>query len=106
MLDFPVYDPQEIFFAMANTVNADDEPHPKFTTDADLTPAERRIFDMLADGEIHKDAEILEMALGRRFAASNTVAIHMSRIREKIAGEQRIIREGAGYVLRAAIGRP
>lgn len=105
IFEFPIYDPEEIHFAMANTISADDEHHPKFQPPADLTEAERQIFTVLSDGEIHKDHEILEMALSRRFGASNLISMHVSRMRPKLAGMQ-IIREGGGYRLSKIPARP
>lgn len=94
------YDIEEIVRAMENTIEADVEDHSKIhVTTAELTYTERRIFDVLADGEPHSIEEILLDAMGKKFASVSLVPTYIFKIRKKLAGQYRIVGVGRFYTL-------
>lgn len=67
---------------------------------ANLTTTETRLFAQLADGEWHSAEDILNLALGKRFAAPSLVPTHIGRLRKKLPPHQRIENVvGGGYRL-------
>lgn len=64
-----------------------------------LTPKEAKLFAVLADGEAHSTEQMAIDGIGRRFVAENLVAMHVHRLRKKVAAHGVIIEtvRGAGY---------
>lgn len=100
---FIPYDMERTLQAMEHTISADNEDHSKIhVTTTPLTYTERRIFDILADGEAHSIEEILQDAMGKRFASASLIPTHIHRMRKKLAGEFEIIGKGGLYSMEAA----
>lgn len=51
-----------------------------------LTPTQRRLFDILSDGEWHHGADLLEPVTGRRFACDHLIPVHVNRLKGRIKG--------------------
>ena len=67
----------------------------------DLTTTQRRLYELLEDGQPHSKAECLLHATGKRFSSPRLLAVHVARMRPSLArrGHRILPIEAFGYRL-------
>lgn len=99
-----LYDPDDIARAIQRTIPADEELHPVFSTTRTLTPSQRRLFNILADGEPHT-IDALQRRMNRPYCSPSTIPTAIARLRVGLAGELRVMFTVDGYRLVAGNSR-